>query len=628
MCVYSVSTKNPPSQVVFLLIGLYLGSQAFDFINIEAYTELSVSLDLLLIICDLLSWNIAMVSRFKNIYLQDTQNITVFQEKSIHLFDLPEEMVEEITSYLDFEDLKLLSQTCKYLDEITWRILCHISKVKVRRVLSHADIGTFTETKKIFENVKICFDIEFVLAQLSTISSIKLHNIFFNMFYLDRSWRILKKYEDQIRTMTVAIEGNEEDIMNQAHEIRSQFPEAKITFKLKFDDLTSMVSFDDMNAELSFPTRMCFVENSLENLLFHKQVYNVETLTFMHCADKLHMSRALPLFKNLKVLELYDDEGFEPDFLEAVIENNKDTLVKLSLLLCEPWYYHFPCQFQELHLTGVKDKHSSRLCTHILKNQKHLRRLTLKELLITKNITNEISEKTLLSSIEFENCSLEDPLEPGKIGFLNRIGKITCIHTDYHGSRDVEPFDVNLLNVIFDNSEKLTRLELKDYARKYYFLPCKKTVLKHLKFLKIAGFEPVPEAIIAPNLEVCQIEGCDPAFLLGCKQLRRLHVKKITTHDQIVKILKSNPFLENAKFSIHMDEFEQNITYILENIGAIKNFEFYLYAVRGECPKEDLMQILKSALKIPGTKWTKFQHHYTFETFSFAIRYYEFCEGL
>lgn len=517
----------------------------------------------------------------------------------------------KITTYLDFEDLKVLSQTCKYFDEISWRILDQIAKINLKNVLSHADSETFTNTKKVFQNVKLtfCEDTELLLGQLSTLPSIRLRNLFLRDI-CNSDWRILENYQDEIRTVTImATFRSKYAIKTLAHETRSQLPKAKIIFKPKFQYFDSFVSFDEVIAELLYPTEIKF-EGSIRRFEFHEDLYNVEELS-VHFNNGL--SKYLPFFKNLKSLSLRATD-LKLDALEAVIENNKKTLTRLSIQLKESWNYQFPCQFRELKLSGDMDKQFS-IPNKLLKNQKNLRKLKLSWILITKDLLDVLFENKLLISVKFLDCFLEESLVSEKIEVLNRFTKITTIYLWSH--------DINLVNSIFQNSERLTQLKLKFYSKENYALP--RTVFKNMKILEIDGTKFskfVTENVAAPNLEVCIISTCDPDFLIKCERLRHVDVKMELTYHQLVEILKSNQSLETLNFSINLDEFEKTLFHILRSLGKIKHFTLNIWPSRyPENYKENYeSHVLESALKIPGTNWVKLGSLYKFDTFSFEIK--------
>lgn len=115
-------------------------------------------------------------------------------------------------------------------------------------VLSEADIETFTKTNKIFKNVNLWFcetETELLLSQLATISSIKLCNVFLDWFYTDKFWRMLKKYEYDIRTLTITVKGNETEVVRRAHEMIPQFPKAKIILNPEFRESPLLMDMEN-----------------------------------------------------------------------------------------------------------------------------------------------------------------------------------------------------------------------------------------------------------------------------------------------------------------------------------------------------------------------------------------------
>lgn len=502
---------------------------------------------------------------------------------------LPEELIEKISTYLDLNDLKILTQTCKYLNEVSWFSLGEIAAISIKRILSYADIETFTKSKRIYQNVKLNpyyrphSDFESRLNQLSSIPSIKLRHVTLNDFCNTNDLRTLKNYGDEIRTITTPVDV--ENMAFKAEEIKSIFPKVNIIFQPRFGRSSAVLNFEEVN--------------------FQSIVYREED-------DFNAVTTGLTYFKNLKHLEIATRSSSNFKILETIIENNKVTLRKLEIgWLKEPWNYQLPCQLRELSLRcDNKDDHKAH---KLLENQSHLRKLDLANVLITNELLDVLSKKPFLTIIQFNFCHLELSLDCRKFEFLRNRHEISSI------LRNCDLQDPIVINAIIDNSENLTRLKLSanEVNDEKIFSDFKPKVLKNLKFLEVNNeylSNYVLKRIKTPNLEICIIN-CYSEFLLECKLLRTLEIQRKITHGQVVNILEALKCLETLSFIMDATEFVAHFPYVLDNRGNIKHLTLDLRGSRILCVPD----LMESYLRGEGIKYTQLESHYQFETFSLEI---------
>lgn len=315
--------------------------------------------------------------------------------------DLPDEMIEQTLTFLDFPELKAIGCSCEYLNMKAW------DTMKGNTVISNEQFNysDIENSKKIFENIKIhrfgSENMNDFLGSISKIPCIKLRNIILDN-YRSEMLPIIKKYEKDIQSVTMTIDWK--DTRRNLEEFERQIPGKEMYLKLDFTSIPEPQSIDlnGMNV-----TEMWLGDGLLE---FTMDIYTVTTL---HCN---YPKMSLHRFKNLKELNFCTSDDDQFPLLEEVIEINKNTLTKLNIDISDSsgnWKYTLPCQLNELAID------SSKQVSKLLANQRNLTFLIFIECLIPGDISDLLSQNKSLHTIELCRCQYERPTSP--IWFLKNV---------------------------------------------------------------------------------------------------------------------------------------------------------------------------------------------------------------
>lgn len=533
-------------------------------------------------------------------------------QEALHLLDIPRDILEKIATFLDFIDLKLLSQTCKCMNEISWTSLGRISNIYLNNILNHADLQTFKNSKRIYENFKFRHDIsrdDKIWQQLNSIPSFQMKNIYFDLHVISKlpdiikvSKHILQKYKVKHFQFSISVR---EDLMEFLENIYSNFPKSQTTFEICVANI-SKIDYDELNRILK-PNKVSFPVNC-ENIEINKDIYNVKSL------KTSNNHRGLEYFKELEKLII--NFKFDLRNFQTLILNNKRSLKELEIDLNIPfkefkdWDFEIPCQLKSF-------KSSQKFETKLLAKQRNLRHIFFFE---NENISSEIlhilSKNMFLSTIYFKYCFLKSGnFEDFK--FLKNVSEMSFV-------KNFED-DLTFLNNIFYNIEKvhLLHFDIDRISNKTQILNTNKKLLENLKILKLQGFyisKYISSRIICPNLEVCNIEFL-PDFIFNCKRLRNLRIEVKIGFTEIVNILENVKSLETFHFNVHSESLLKSLKYIFGNLGNIQHFK--IETEIGDEIDENIMNTVDEMLTTFNFKWERTDLMYFTENFSFELWVYD-----
>lgn len=533
------------------------------------------------------------------------------------MFDLPGEIIEVISTYLNFVDLKLLSQTCRYLDEVSGKRLAKTSKLHLWRILTYVEVEMFTNSRRNYENVELDVShfpyVEKMLKQVESIPSISFHNIILSANCKDKWLKdlvlIFKQYNLKLKNlcMNFPLDGtNSEEV---AETIYSSFPQSTFTFKICVSPLPSTkIEFDDINRTFR-PIEINFNRN-IQHLQFHQDIYNVKHLT-LNCNPECD----LKYFKRLESLYIY--ETMKLTFAKNLIENNKQTLTNLRLFSSfeETWNFELPCQLSQF-VCVHHDIPESTISTDILRNQRYLRYVFLYSNELNNDLLHTLSENKFLSALDLKYCCLDKYVDIRKFEFLKNVSEICFVEGDLT--------DFTIMKAILEYADKVNWLhfEVASFPEHYDFKVDDMTIkiLNSLKILKVDGVEIskyFSRRLKAPNLEVCDID-CFPNFLFDCKHVRTLNVGIEIVYEEVVNILESLQSLETFHFKLKSGNFENSFKYILLNIRGIRHFRLDIFS-ENSVYNPDIRSVIESTLKSFDFHWRKLEELYFTEQFSFEV---------
>lgn len=592
------------------------------------------------------------------------------------MFDLPEGILENITTYLNLIDLKSLSQTCHDMFDLSWKQLGNISKINLRNILNHSEMKTFLNSRRKYQNVQLSTDteiLEITLKQVEQIPSIVLKNLIIDIDYIyyedtkvdnyaqvliEIMSKILQRYEQEIENVCIRF-----DVQNQceqrirhcflkltssksqcqqtAHSIRSFFPKSNVIFEPAME-LSSSVHFNDINKTFGYPKRIKIIKH------LEKVKFDLDIKTVQHVTLKIDRRCDLRCFKNLESLRIETSMNPRKNrSINTLIESNKQTLTNLELYLHKsfstPWNFDIPCQLKRFvlcmrqkssmckHIRSGTSWHfdlpfqfKSDMSTKMLRDQRNLRHMCLYSSKLTSNLLETLTNNRFLSSVDLRYCCTENTINKLKFRFFKNISKI----------RLVENFltDFTLVNAILTNADKVDwlqlevvfiheELDIEEMPRKFF---------GNLRTLKLSGYEIsdyVSKRINAPNLESCEIDWF-PTFLFGHRCLRTLNIGAELDYDGLVGILENIRCLKQFHFKLTIEYYEKSLKYILENMIDVEHFRLDLvsqetvdhseWLVRSRHVEQNTQSILQSL----GIDWKRWGIFYKAEEFSFEINYF------
>lgn len=525
------------------------------------------------------------------------------------------ELHKIILDHLDFEDLKNISQTSKYLEKISWNNRDNISKITIIKLLTAAQIETFRQSKKIFTNFTFSTNdtsaifLRNLHAQLSALPSIQLTNVELSEDLISESSIILPTGDiDTISVDLTLMNGNVEISKSKLNNLQSRFPNSNIIVK-KIDG-TIPLNVNKANTDFLYPSEMDinFLNHGIEFVYamrqstytnihqIHQDIHNVTKLKYFGPVNP-----ALLHFKNLKEIDIFT--FVHSKVWEDIFEANKNSLIKLNIQNVKKSDYIMPCQLKELTVAYSK---SSWVCKFI-EDQTHLRTLKICRVNITDELLSIMRQNTILNKVHISNCELEvSNVEEMVFPSVSRIKLYEC--------------NIDLLNAVLRNSRNLTSLKLSNIQN----VPQLKlnSILDNLKEVDITinGFF---SRLIAPNLEKCKINENQIMFLTAFERLR--HINIVRTDNRFILSREIRDFLKNSQcktvgFEIDKDlnVFLTTIYYILHYTGSIKHF--LISIVGGNYNFVNFHQFIDILMNFPDSKWQRVDYqHYSCGKFSFEV---------
>ncbi|KAL5277804.1 hypothetical protein ACFFRR_002806 [Megaselia abdita] len=160
------------------------------------------------------------------------------EQMPVNLFDLP----EEIIAYLDFMDLKIVSQSCHYLYELSGKRLVQLSKIRLTEMmyLTNADLNTFKNSRRMYENVSCHVyggikNFENILKQVKLLPSVNMLWIDLSVALKPETEEILKEHAPKLKEICAyyCINPMEGFSISTINIIKSIFNKYKIDFHLQ-----------------------------------------------------------------------------------------------------------------------------------------------------------------------------------------------------------------------------------------------------------------------------------------------------------------------------------------------------------------------------------------------------------
>lgn len=307
-------------------------------------------------------------------------------------FCLPKDSIEIICDHLDFSDLKSISETCIFLEDISWRYRREMSYITMDEILSEDVADVLRNTNKIFKSVTIKTREDALLKMIidqivhSSEVSIKIdvdieseHSNF---------PPLLVKFKHLIKKVSVYLYGTLEYIKS-LEELKSPKPRINVIT----EDIETPTNFNQFN---------CFYNvriSKMDNLEFPEDIYNVTRV------DVYEPNYDILRFKNLTESNVCTNDC---NLMENLIETNKNTLINMRIRYVKDWIYKIPCQLKKLSLTCRKIGDSYGIF-ELINDQKHLRSLDFSYICVTYQISFILCKNKMLTSIQFNDCILEEP---------------------------------------------------------------------------------------------------------------------------------------------------------------------------------------------------------------------------
>lgn len=549
------------------------------------------------------------------------------QDEQVHLFDLPEEIIETIVSFLDLLDLKILSQSCRYLSGICGKRIGKSCKITFSdmNLSAFADIFTFKKSMRKYENLEMDFfkrvtnddfvldfgRTEKILKQVKSLPSMNIKCIImrlpdtFEEETLNQIAEMFESYLPNLQELHIIIYVELKKPIPKL--IHTCFQRYKLTFKLNLNDpdvsIFQPIEFRG-NIRVRFDQTIESIKNiDLDgfNLCDLKKFLEVENLDTIAC-----IGEAL--------------QFFQPEILK-----NKETLRSLTWdkvpLSIEGNLSELPCQLRSFSCSGESD-----LPITLLNNQRNLRDLRLSRVKLSEHIFTILSNQHFLSKIAFYNCTLENSFDSRKFEPIKNLFEI-----ELHG------FDMNVLEATLANADKVIWLKVFDSPSERLAIDgnISTKVLTHLRVVYIFDHnisEYILSRIEAPNLEECYVSSI-PAHFRN-ESLKKLTIVNPLTSNEVENILGNLPYLEvvHLKFSTK-DDIVKSVTHMLNNLKNIVDFVLHCLCVIEVPEISEIQSFVETTLNTLGISFS-FKRAYDYsdgcdslfsyqtDNFSFEIRLY------
>lgn len=477
-----------------------------------------------------------------------------------HIFSLAPESLEIVLDHLELDDLRLVSETCRYFESLSWTNRSLTSKITLNRMLSGVYVNVLKTTKKEFNN--FVFNPKHItngysynlIAQVSKLPSIKPLHVELREDQLSNAQQLFEEFKNMIQTITVTLrKSSRARMILKVQTLQSEFPNARINIRIK--SLSSRINFSEFNAEMLYPHQMGFVGGGYN---IQESVYNVRKLNWSN------PDQGILNFKNLKDLNVISSDQ---NLLELLLEANQSTLTKLTLIHGTA-INRVPSQLKELRLSSrnISDQY---WIPNLLAQQNHLRKLILVGVTLTPEILSTLDNKTVLTTLKMSACQLTHNLIV--LPSVRKVKIASC--------------DTRLLDAFLRKSD-LTSLEIHKISGDLTHLRSR-YVLRKLKCLVVEDmFEykrtntrsvtnELIKAIIATNLEVCTIADYNSTFFGQSSRLRELDIRKygrmVLSAKELQYILKYS-MVTIFQFNVRECEFMKILPDILKYSGSIKHF--------------------------------------------------------
>lgn len=515
-------------------------------------------------------------------------------EEKAQLLDLPEEIIEIITSYLvDLMDLKMLSQSCRYLNEICGKRIAKYHKIKLVNILTALDLITFKNSQRKYENLEFDFVnigmtygmtighseleilLETALKQIKLFTSIDIKSITLNF---RRSKCDDYVFLQQISRHLVCYTPNLEEIcfvMNVTQQrnipnIIDCFQMYKLAFKLHLDFCLSK-KFHGIEP---YYDRCTELKGNLKVEL-DQEIEDVKHIIFdgFSILDVIRFT----VIGGLHTIGCKGIEPHQPQLINLIIQNNKETLKVLALHTYDPsaidQIIELPCQLRSF-LCSCLIRTDTKITIPLLVNQRNLRDISLCGIELTDNLLESLAKQIFLSKLSLTKCYMESSLDTRKFEFIKDVLHIKLDHCD-----------LTIVEVILENADKCISFKYADSSFVKVLTNKPKKVFKNLKVLEVSGDEDfgfLPKQsehfvsrIEAPILEECSVNNCIPYSLFGSRFLKKIEIGIEVVPQEVGTILENLDSLETFYMTVrHTGHLKRSLQYVLLNLNDIVHFRF------------------------------------------------------
>lgn len=513
------------------------------------------------------------------------------------MLTLDQTSLEIICDHLDFDDLKSLSQTCTWIDYVSWTIRREICQIKIKDFIPEYQIDVLTNTKKEIKHIHFCNngDILFPFLQIMELSCMHLANISISVNQLNSVKNHIGSYTDKINTITLNVMGEATSIQRTVALLRNEYSNFRMVVKYLYG-IHNPMDPGELNADY-FDVIQAFFMYGMRNAVVNQEVFNAPFLVvFRHVDDKILN------FKCVKEMDLEYAYNCR-NLLETLIESNKTTLLKLSIRYASIWQYELPCQLKEFSITNEETMRIGWVAD-FLRNQKSLRRMSLEKVYISDELIPIFREQKMLTELTIRDCRMWEDTD--KLLVFSTIKKFNLSYVN-----------IDLVNSAICNPDTLESLEIKRIFgnENNFILNSEYRKLKVFKIRESQSFcDHFCQRVTAPNLEYCTIPEFSEStftFLKKCERLRDVRVTKKAI-SPIKEIFKLPQSIVNLEIFVGFIDFLRILPEIMVYPDTTKHFEI---TIVNENPQPECDIIVDAFIK---PNWQrKFDGYYTCKKLSF-----------
>lgn len=510
------------------------------------------------------------------------------------MLDLPEETIRHLISFFDLKTLKSFSETCNYLCTLTTEFV--VEKCVFPLCLSNP---TFRQYKnyKILHIPDYAINLDDKRLQPKNIYTDR------NCLFNDKKHTILRYLNSSATLQNVYVYTDLAlDMDLNAHQTYDTFIRKVALNLMKYDEEYS-----------GKPGFTMIIKESLINLYDKaKDPYELFNTVIQHypiMRDLSIYSRWTASstdnsdwsggkFKGKFAFDKLTCVNINSKFFGDLLMNNKGQLKELDVVGTEYPYSYLPQQPKVFYYRKATKDECCKTLESLLHNQKNLEKVSLKKVLISKKILQDLNNNKRLLDVELI-CSFVPDLCQRDFAFFSRVTSL-CLF--FYNVNDVNVFWNILLNLGATQELKMFDYDLSTKVDFYRIttenFKDKKLILDDLKSLTVSGLHlsnTLSQIVCAESLRKCELywENRD-YFREFLRNVRYLTVSNVVSFEYFKVICAYDKVRElSVKVAELTSEF---VEFITNEIFHLETLEINIKGWTEEALKINLKEVLDNVV--------------------------------